>query len=94
MSSCNCGCDNSHNQQPSIKAEKSQSHDFGTNQTENASVMIRPDKVKEIKLDEKGTITLTMGDDNGKEVEELNIDFESSASAEKWLIEHFGDYIE
>jgi hypothetical protein len=94
MSSCNCGLNHNH-KHPKITASKRQPENFGlADKPEPAGVMIRPDRVKELRLDEKGTVTIILTDDNGKEVEELNIDFENNEKAEKWILDNFGEYLD
>lgn len=90
MGSCGCGCGGNH---PSIKAKNKQNNEFGTTKTENAGVMIRPDRVKELKLDENGTVTIVIMDETEKPVEELNIEFENPEVAESWIMEKFGNYL-
>ena len=94
MSSCNCGLNHNH-KHPTISANKKQDTKFGLSDSpEPAGVMIRPDRVMEIRLDENACVTLVMADDNGKKVEELNIDFENYEDAEKWILDNFGEYLD
>lgn len=94
MSSCKCGCGDDHSKHPSIKAPNAQDSEFGLNQTDNAGVMIRPDRVKEIQLEETGAVKLIMADENGNPIEELNIDFEAAEAAEAWILKHFREYLD
>jgi hypothetical protein len=92
MSSCNCNINHIH---PKITASKKQPKNFGLSETpEPAGVMIRPDRIHELRLDDKGTVTIIMEDDKGKPVEELSIDFNNSNEAEVWIINNFGKYLD
>ncbi len=82
MTNCSCGHNHSDN------------HTHDDNEEKNAHIMIRADRVKEIRLEPNGLVKIAIVDDKGNITEELEIEFENSDKAEEWIQEKFGKYLD